>query len=144
MWLGDSKKTKPQPTPKKPNTLNLLWSEKQRSATAKLSKEDLIWGTVIKPGNLKHCMDCYKYPCLQLGIQNCNVHLNVPPSKGYLAIIPCFCFNFCAPQFYLYGLSFFSPFLCAACCFRDCQKAPGFAITLGRQAGSAMLLVHPN
>lgn len=26
-------------------------------------------------------MDCYKYPCLQLAIQNYNVHLNVPPSR---------------------------------------------------------------
>lgn len=56
---------------------------------------------------------------------------------------PC-SFNFCSPQFYFEGLSFLSPLLCAACYFRGCQRAPGFAIALGRQTGNMILPVHLN
>jgi len=77
--------------------------------------------------------------------QNCNTCLNVPAPKSYSAILPQFCFNFHTPQFYFEGLSFhFSALLCATCCFGGCQRAPGFAIALGRQAGSILLPVHWN
>lgn len=59
-------------------------------------------------------------------------------------LAPLFSFNFRASQLYFEGLSFLSPLLCALCCFRGCQRTPGFAIALGRQAGSAILLVHLN
>lgn len=55
-----------------------------------------------------------------------------------------FSFNFRASQFYFEGLSFLSPLLCDACCFGGCQRAPGFAIALGKQVESAVYKIHLN
>lgn len=55
-----------------------------------------------------------------------------------------FSFNFHVHQFYFEGLSFLSLVLCATCCFRGCQRAPGFAICLHRQESRIIFPVHLN
>lgn len=136
---------KPPKQQTQPIKLHLLSYEGQRSATANLSNKDLIWDTTIKPGNLSAAWTTPGIHACSLTARTCNTPVNVPTAKLFsnssLLLLPDLISVLLS--FTLRGFHFSLHFY-AVCCLEGCQRAPGPAIALGRQAISTILLfAHP-